>query len=682
MQVMKKATHSLLSLTLITSVLFTDSSHAQSYTDLEVSYTGSRAFMITNRGVRPTRTYTKPVYVPPVVSSDANSARALINTTNFINSNSSLYKIRDTVRQLKPLAVLRNQDRSQAVNFQQVHNNIPVLGAVIKSGTNASSEVEYTVGNFISNINIGTTPRIKAADAQMLAMRHLFYRYSSSDVLREFVRQGRLTDLLQLFTPINLVIYNPDFIANPAVETNRNYLAWHIKVAITPEMTEEFVIDANTGAILKQVDARHFAAGEAYPTPGPRSVYDCTTGCSCNLNFRSSLHNNYIFGRGEGQAARGPNPVHGTRDVDSVYDKSLIAWEFYLNRFARSGATGLGGIGINKNLSYTFYEGCHSTSCHPGRAWFVSSPQPALVFCRGASSYDIFGHEYFHAFVSSTLPAHNGVESSALFGLGETGSVNEGLADFFGEVFQSTYEGTDWVWGTGQNSLMPTEYKRSLSNPPAYRYSRGSVINRPYPDRYDSPNMFCGTENNGGVHENSTIISKAMYLASQGGSFNGCSISGVGQEKVTQVLYRMLTTRSTTVMPFKQFYEAVFSTCRTFLNPQDQYIYGITPQDCANIDKGMRAVEIDLPGGCHNGQPIGNQRYASCAFTNVAGDYDNDNDVDEDDYLVYKSNFGRVGLELAGDGNRNGIVDAADYTVWRANFVRPPAGTGSGSGVY
>lgn len=56
----------------------------------------------------------------------------------------------------------------------------------------------------------------------------------------------------------------------------------------------------------------------------------------------------------------------------------------------------------------------------------------------------------------------------------------------------------------------------------------------------------------------------------------------------------------------------------------------------------------------------------------LPGDYDDDGFVDEEDYDVWKSNFGTSFADA--DGNGNGIVDAADYTIWRDNL-----GAGSGS---
>jgi hypothetical protein len=51
----------------------------------------------------------------------------------------------------------------------------------------------------------------------------------------------------------------------------------------------------------------------------------------------------------------------------------------------------------------------------------------------------------------------------------------------------------------------------------------------------------------------------------------------------------------------------------------------------------------------------------------IPGDYNRDGDVDSQDYLVWRSSFGAVGLNLPADGNNNGVVDTADYVLWRNN---------------
>jgi cytochrome c peroxidase len=53
-------------------------------------------------------------------------------------------------------------------------------------------------------------------------------------------------------------------------------------------------------------------------------------------------------------------------------------------------------------------------------------------------------------------------------------------------------------------------------------------------------------------------------------------------------------------------------------------------------------------------------------FVTLAGDYNGDGTVDQDDYTVWVSSFGSD--DPLADGNSDGLVDLADYTVWRDNL--------------
>jgi T5SS/PEP-CTERM-associated repeat protein len=52
----------------------------------------------------------------------------------------------------------------------------------------------------------------------------------------------------------------------------------------------------------------------------------------------------------------------------------------------------------------------------------------------------------------------------------------------------------------------------------------------------------------------------------------------------------------------------------------------------------------------------------------LAGDYNNNGNVDAADYIVWRRSFGQAGAGLPADGDGNGIVDQDDFGVWRANF--------------
>ncbi len=66
----------------------------------------------------------------------------------------------------------------------------------------------------------------------------------------------------------------------------------------------------------------------------------------------------------------------------------------------------------------------------------------------------------------------------------------------------------------------------------------------------------------------------------------------------------------------------------------------------------------------------------------LAGDFNNDGDVDAADYAKWKGDFGKfVATANGADGNGNGIVDAGDYTIWRDAFSEPLDGSAFASAV-
>lgn len=64
------------------------------------------------------------------------------------------------------------------------------------------------------------------------------------------------------------------------------------------------------------------------------------------------------------------------------------------------------------------------------------------------------------------------------------------------------------------------------------------------------------------------------------------------------------------------------------------------------------------------------------AAADISGDYDNDTDVDNADFNIWKGQFGNLGAGLAADDDLDGDVDGNDFLAWQANY-----GFGVGGGV-
>jgi len=129
-------------------------------------------------------------------------------------------------------------------------------------------------------------------------------------------------------------------------------------------------------------------------------------------------------------------------------------------------------------------------------------------FC---AAQDIVTHEFTHGFT-----AHH----SGLVYENQPGALNESISDVFGYFVEAEYQdGGDWT--EGEDIRINGGASRSFENPPTY--GDPDNINHPYFVPYtDNPNMF--TNDFGGVHSNSGIPNKVMYLVIKGDEHYGINV--------------------------------------------------------------------------------------------------------------------------------------------------------------
>ena len=162
---------------------------------------------------------------------------------------------------------------------------------------------------------------------------------------------------------------------------------------------------------------------------------------------------------------------------------------------------------------------CETTgSCPYANAYWNGSE---MRFGNGfAAADDVVGHELTHAVTEA--------ESNLIY-WGESGAINEALSDIFGEFIDlSNSGGTDTAgvrWLIGEDA--PGGAIRSMSDPPLY----GD------PDRRFSALWYTGAEDNRGVHFNSGVANKLAFLLTDGGSFNGQTVTALGLTQVARLFY-------------------------------------------------------------------------------------------------------------------------------------------------
>jgi Zn-dependent metalloprotease len=142
-----------------------------------------------------------------------------------------------------------------------------------------------------------------------------------------------------------------------------------------------------------------------------------------------------------------------------------------------------------------------------------------------AGSLDVVAHELTHAVTNA---------SSDLIYLDESGALNEAFSDIMGTAVEFFHQPTGAFRGQADFIIGEDTFRsyygdlhgvRSLSNPGVF----GN------PDHYSL--RYTGSEDDGGVHVNSTIPSHAFYLAVMGGTnrTSRLTVKGVGLANMAQI---------------------------------------------------------------------------------------------------------------------------------------------------
>ena len=328
-------------------------------------------------------------------------------------------------------------------------------------------------------------------------------------------------------------------------------LVWRleVKAADLSPVNEFILIDAKTGSPALQFSQIDYAKN--------RTIYD-------------NNNNNAIGLPGTAPVRTEGSPPSGIVDVDSAYNYLGDTYDFYYSNFGRDSVNGL-GMGLIGTVRYCQPNPTNDPSIHcPYSNAFWNGTQ--MVFGQGfAAADDVVAHELTHAVTQYT---------SGLFYYMQSGAINESLSDIFGEFVDLTNgRGTDSDavrWKMGED--LAGGAIRDMKDPP----SMGD------PDRMTSINYFCGNYDNGGVHFNSTVSTKAAYLMTDGGTFNGKNVAGLGVTKAAKIFYEAQTHLLISASDFADLYDDLILACNNLTGTA-----GITAADCQQVQNVVDAVEMN-----------------------------------------------------------------------------------------
>lgn len=180
---------------------------------------------------------------------------------------------------------------------------------------------------------------------------------------------------------------------------------------------------------------------------------------------------------------------------------------------------------------------------------------------------DVVAHEITHGVTE--------YESNLIYA-GQPGAINESFSDIWGEFVDLVNgRGTDTAgvrWLMGEDTSIGAI--RDMQDPPSF----GD------PDRMQSSLYVEGAD----VHINSGVGNKAAYLITDGDTFNGYTITGIGITKAAKIYYEAQTNILISSSKYLDLRNALNQACTNLIGTS-----GITSGDCTQVNYATLATEMD-----------------------------------------------------------------------------------------
>lgn len=372
-----------------------------------------------------------------------------------------------------------------------------------------------------------------------------------------------------------LMIFDPSLLSDAPTET---HLVW--RVTLNGSVPWQFFVDAQTGSVVFKYSLAQGDYDFEEFNAGGGGYGDCYFFSGDSIGDEDGLETSW----------------HSDPEAANIWWFSRNAYIFYRDTFGRHSYD-------NDDSQLEVF--IRADAGGGGGAWIYFCN--LIIIENGWVGQDIVTHEFTHGVIGST---------SDLVYSNQSGALNESYAD----VMASLQDGN---WTHAEGRIGGGGATRDLSNPPAFRHPDRMPIVRTALD-------------NGGVHTNSGIPNKAAYLIAVGETFNGWTITGIGNGKMGSLFYATMTSLGSSA----QFIDARNATVARADRWASTSTKGFTPFDACQVQNAYAAV------GLGDGD-------TDCDGIDDATDPDNDEDYIPDslDNCLQVANPGQQDDDSDGQGN-------------------------------
>lgn len=422
----------------------------------------------------------------------------------------------------------------QFVVFQQLVDGVPVFGAQISVLLDGST-VLGTVGGLLVDV----------PDAPVEPLHGPSWAVHTARERLGLGRRALRIGAAHLLVLEDGLVPTPEGVVVP--ESTDPRLAWSVSLGLG--LTRVALVDDETGEML----LRYPLAEGGYRL----DLYDAgglDLG-QCALSFKYKL----IGATGDFQ------PPAGDADAWEAWANAKATHSFFKTSFGRDSYD-------NDGTRFRVVVR------HPTKGTAVSTSCDTMLFNPLAATRDIMTHEFTHAV--------DRYESNLVY-QGQSGALDESFADIMAAVDEG-----DWLIGEDVGPGENNAAFRNLANPPSLSSAPCSGgPNVTHPDRMS---MYVSTGcDNGGVHFNSMIHSKAAFLMADGQVFNGVNVPAMGRTKTSKLMYGSLTSLPQMLVYSYAGFVAARDRAMQVANAwAAKGTHGFTEANVCSVNNAYAAVEI------------------------------------------------------------------------------------------
>lgn len=455
--------------------------------------------------------------------------------------------------------------------FRQTVNDVPVWEGEAIVHLNSDGTTASVTDDLKDSVAVNTQANLSAADAIKAARA----AYKGS---------RRLTEE----PTADLWIYRGE---------DRDHLAYRVSMrredGTKYTAMPVYFIDAQTGEDIYNYDNLQTGTGSSLYS-GTVNIGTSQSGSTYYMENLTRKIGTFNYNNGTSTAARFTdaddvwNTTAQRAGVDAQYGAEATI-NFYQAAFNRNGIDGSGGPG------YTTAAANSSISLITSRVHYSTNYNNAywngsyMTYGDGDGSQftplttlDICGHEMTHGVTERT---------AALTYAKESGALNESMSDVMGTMVERYVHPSTWNWKIGEDAYTPGtagDALRYMDNPHLVGDPDHYSL-RVYPGTC-TPNS--NTNDNCGVHTNSSITNHTFYLIANGGTnrVSGIAVAGIGPDAAQQIWYRALTMYMTSGTDFAGARTATLSAASD--------LYGATSSQYNSVATGWCAVGV---GSCPTG---------------------------------------------------------------------------------